>query len=213
MNAPTRNGSSAGYRFIRQLHLWIGAWGAIAAIGFGFSGLVLNHRFAMELPQGKREESAPVRIEVPATARTDIEAMAAWLQREHGMNALMKRNRPPGGPQKVGTGAAAEPEQWTLSGGGPNNGWALEYARGDASAELKRQRYSPLGALLRLHKSGGGGIGWILLGDSFALAMVLLGISGITMWARGRSLKQMAFSVLGVASVVTAAVLGAAALS
>ena len=212
MNSPMRN-NGGGYRLIRQLHLWIGAWGAIAAIGFGFSGLVLNHRFAMELPQGKRDESAPVRIEVPASARTDIEAMAAWLATEHGMQPLMKRNRPPGGPQKVGTGEAGQPEQWTLSGGGPNAGWSLEYARGDASAELKRQRYSALGALLRLHKSGGGGIGWILLGDSFALAMVLLGISGIYMWARGRSAKEMAFSVLGVATVATAAVLGAAALS
>jgi hypothetical protein len=153
VNATPRGngGGGGGYRLIRQLHLWIGAWGAIAAIGFGFSGLVLNHRFALELPQGQRDESEPVRIEVPAGARADIEAMSAWLAREHGMSALMKRSRPPGGPQKVGTGAAAQPEQWTLSGGGPNAGWSLEYARGDASAELKRQRYSPLGALLRLH--------------------------------------------------------------
>ena len=210
MNSPPRG---SGYRIVRQLHLWIGAWGAIAAIGFGFSGLVLNHRFALELPQGKRDESAPVRIEVPERARADIDAMAAWLAKEHGMTALMKRNRPPGGPQAMAKGEAKQPEQWTLSGGGPSNGWALEYARGDASAELKRQQYSPLGALLRLHKSGGGGIGWILLGDSFALAMVLLGISGLYMWARGRSLKEMAFSVLGVASVATLAVLGAASFS
>ncbi|MEO8160717.1 MAG: hypothetical protein ABI588_04800, partial [Arenimonas sp.] len=72
--------------------------------------------------------------------------------------------------------------------------------------------YSPMAALLRLHKSGGGGMAWILLGDSFALAMMLLGISGIYMWARGRSVAQAVFSVLGAAIVVIGAVLGAAAL-
>jgi hypothetical protein len=209
MNSPARGG---GYRIIRQLHLWIGAWGAIAAIGFGFSGIVLNHRFAMELPQGKRDEGEPVRIEVPVAARANVDALAGWLAREHGMRALMKRARPPGGPRPVGTGEAKEPEQWNLSGGSASEGWSLDYARGDASAELKRAHYSPMATLLRLHKSGGGGIAWILLGDSFALAMVLLGISGIYMWSRGRSVLNATLSVLGASVLVIGAVLGAAAL-
>jgi hypothetical protein len=37
--------------------------------------------------------------------------------------------------------------------------------------------------------------------------MLLLGLSGIWMWARGRSPKQMAASVLGVSLLVLAAVL------
>ena len=53
----------------------------------------------------------------------------------------------------------------------------------------------------------GGGIAWILLGDSFALAMVALGISGLMMWARGRSVRQMAFSIVG-AGVVVLLVIG-----
>ena len=39
VSAPQRN-----HRIIRQLHLWIGAWGAIAAIVYGLTGLVMNHR-------------------------------------------------------------------------------------------------------------------------------------------------------------------------
>jgi hypothetical protein len=53
----------------------------------------------------------------------------------------------------------------------------------------------------------GGGFAWVLLADSFALAMLLLGMSGIWMWARGRTPKQMAMSVLGVSLLVLAAVL------
>jgi uncharacterized protein len=35
---------------VRQVHLWIGAWGAIAAILFGISGFMQNHRGMMQLP-------------------------------------------------------------------------------------------------------------------------------------------------------------------
>jgi uncharacterized protein len=202
--------NGAGYRLIRQLHLWIGAWGAIAAIVFGFSGLVLNHRFALEIPQGDRAESEPVRINVPVAARANVEAMAQWLAGEQGMQPLMKRVRPAPGKIAIGSGSAEQPEQWSFSGGNARDGWSINYARGDASLELERAHYSWLAAVLRLHKSGGGGIAWILLGDSFALAMVLLGLSGITMWARGRSARGMLVSVLGASSAVLALVLGSA---
>jgi hypothetical protein len=41
--------------------------------------------------------------------------------------------------------------------------------------------------------------------------MVLLGISGIILWARGRTVAQMAFSIVGVAVVVLLAI-GASAI-
>lgn len=63
------------HRIIRQLHLWIGAWGAIAAILFGISGFMQNHRSIMQLPQGDTTEISNVEIEVPETARASREAM------------------------------------------------------------------------------------------------------------------------------------------
>ena len=36
---------NVSYRWMRQIHLWIGAWGALATVVYGFTGLVLNHRF------------------------------------------------------------------------------------------------------------------------------------------------------------------------
>ena len=68
---------------------------------------------------------------------------------------------------------------------------SLEYAPGDETARLKRNLHSPLAAFNRLHKGVGGGAWWTLLADSFAIGMLLLGISGIWMWARGRSAKEM----------------------
>jgi hypothetical protein len=69
---------------------------------------------------------------------------------------------------------------------------------------------SPHAVLQRLLKGVGGGVAWILLGDSFALAMTALGISGLVLWSRGRSLRQMIFSIVGVALLVLLAIGGSA---
>ncbi len=199
-----------GYRWTRQLHLWIGAWGAIAAILYGFTGLVMNHRFAMQWPQGDSVPAEPVRIVVPEAARATPEALAHWLAREHGLQALSKRTGGPGGPMPLGRGKAEQPARWSFSGGTARDSWNADYAVGDASLELKRSRHDWLAAFNRLHKSQGGGLAWIVLSDSFALAMVLLGISGIVLWARGRRPRDFAISVLGLVLLVLAVVLGPA---
>ena len=62
----------------------------------------------------------------------------------------------------------------------------------------------------RLHKGVGGGLVWTLLSDSYAIAMIVLGISGIWMWMRGRTPRQMLFSVMGLGLAVLASVLALA---
>ncbi|MGH8030624.1 MAG: PepSY-associated TM helix domain-containing protein [Arenimonas sp.] len=198
------------YRVFRQVHLWVGAWGAIAAILFGFTGLVMNHRFVWNLPQGENVPAEPTRVGVPDAARTSPEALAAWLQREHGLATLSRRVQP--GKEKVplGAGQAAQPEKWTLGGGSARDAWSAEYAAGDASLEIKRTSHGWLSALNRLHKSQGGGIAWIVLGDSFALAIVFLGLTGLVLWGRGRTPKQRVVSVFALAVLVVVVVLGPA---
>ena len=211
MKAPIRASSHHRlHRLVRQLHLWVGAWGALAAILYGFTGLVMNHRFALNLPQGESVPAEPVRVSVPVEARASTDALAAWLQREHGLDALVKRVQPPKDKVPVGTGHGAQPEKWTLSGGSARDAWNVEYTAGDASVEVKRTAHGWLSAFNRLHKTQGGGLAWIALGDSFALAMMFLGLSGLVLWARGRSPRQMALSVLGLALLVLAMVLGPA---
>ena len=105
-----------------------------------------------------------------------------------------------------------QPPKWNLSGGTASDSWALEYSPGKDSAELKRSSHTLLAAINRLHKGVGGGWAWTLLADSFAAGMLLLGLSGIWMWARGRTAKQMAASVLGLSVAVLVIVLGPALL-
>lgn len=199
--APAR-ASARTYRWVRQLHLWIGAWGAIAAILYGVTGLVMNHRFGdAAWPQGDSHDVGRTALVVPATAAASPEALSLWLRETQGLDAQVIRKP---GPDAKG------PPKWTLSGGTARASWSVEYAPGEPTASLKRSEHTLLAALNRLHKAVGGGAAWTWLADSFALAMILLGVSGVWMWARGRTPRTLVFSVLGASLAVLALVLGPA---
>jgi len=204
------------HRLVRQLHLWIGAWGAIAAILFGISGFMQNHRGIMKLPQGDTTEISNVEMEVPESARQTREEMRAWLRDVQHLDVEIQRARG-GGPSAGGRrggdggpGGGGGGTRWMFNGGNARILTQVEYTEGASTVTVRKSESSPLAILSRLHKGVGGGIPWILLTDSFAVAMVLLGISGIILWARGRTVAQMAFSIVGVAVVVLLAIGGSA---
>ena len=199
--------SATTYRWVRQLHLWIGAWGALAAILYGITGLVMNHRFGDGAwPQGETSEAGRSALQVPAEARASAEQLSLWLLDAKQLDATNIR-------KGAGKGSGGDqPLKWTLSGGTAGNSWAVEYVPGSDSAELRKSSHSPLAAFNRLHKGVGGSAWWILLADSFAIGMLLLGVSGIWMWARGRSPRQMLVSVMGLSTLLFMAVVGLALL-
>ncbi|WP_374248560.1 PepSY-associated TM helix domain-containing protein [Thermomonas sp.] len=207
-NPSTRRRGNVAYRWMRQLHLWIGAWGALAALLYGFTGLVLNHRIGDNAwPQGDSRETARTTLAIPMEARGTPEQLSLWLQRTRHLDAQLIRK---GGPGGGGEGKPAM--KWSLSGGTAGNSWSLEYQPGSDAATLKRSHHSPLAAFNRLHKAVAGSVAWTLLADSFAVGMLLLGLSGIWMWARGRSMRDMVFSVMGLSTLVFAAITGLAVL-
>ena len=201
--------SATTYRWIRQFHLWIGAWGALAAILYGITGLVMNHRFGdAAWPQGDSNDAGRTSLAVPAEARATPEQLSLWLRDSQKLDAQVIRKGGAGGRG----GDPRQPPKWNLSGGTASNSWSLEYVPGSETAELKRNSHTALASFNRLHKGVGGGAWWILLADSFAIGMLLLGLSGIWMWARGRSAKEMVLSVMGLSTLVFLAVVGLALL-
>src|SRR5690606_10922582 len=109
------------YRWIRQIHLWIGAWGAIAAIIYGYTGLVMNHRMGDNpWPQGESVDAGRVVLEVPQPARASAEDLSKWLLQTQGLDAHTNRKGAPRGRE-------GGPEQWTLSGGNARESWSLQY--------------------------------------------------------------------------------------
>jgi uncharacterized protein len=222
-SSVARRSSPAVHRWIRRLHLWGGAWGALAAVLYGSTGLIMNHRNdSVPWPQGDSQEIDKTALAIPAQARTSAEALSLWLSDTQGLDAQIIRKPKPaemsprGGQSGKGSGNGHDhergserkpPARWSLSGGSARESWSLEYTPGHSTAELKRSRHSVLAAFNRLHKAVTGGSGWRLLGDSFAIGMILLGLSGLWMWARGRSAKQLVMSVFAASCAASALVL------
>jgi hypothetical protein len=196
---------------IRQLHLWIGAWGAIAAILFGVTGFVQNHRAIWKLPQGESSEITKIDIPVPEAARANPDAMRKWLQDEQHI-AIDNQRVQNGQPVDFNGQKIRPPARWMFNGGNARISTQAEYGEGNASISVRTTEQSPMAVLTRLHKGVGGGIAWILLTDTFALSMIALGVSGLLLWARGRSVKQMVFSAVGAVVLVVLIVGGAAVL-
>jgi hypothetical protein len=193
------------HRLMRQLHLWIGAWGALAAILFGVTGFMQNHRAVLKLPQGDSTEVSRVEMVVPDAVRSNREAFRSWLRDEQHIEVENQRAGPPG---RQGRGE----QRWNFVGGNARVVKQVEYVPGADSVVVRTNIQSPLAAMLRLHKGVGGGIAWTLLGDSFALALVALGITGLVLWSKGRSLRQMVLSIVGVALAGLLVIGGAAVL-
>lgn len=207
-NRPAVRPRASMHRWIRQLHLWIGAWGALAAVLYGTTGLIMSHRFGENAwPQGDSHEIGRTTLAVPAEARTSAEELSLWLRDSQGLDAQNIRKPKPEGRGGEKGGERRGPSGWSLSGGTASESWSVEYAPGADTAELKRTQHSTLAAFTRLHKAVAGGAGWRLLGDSFAIGMILLGISGLLLWARNRTPKQMILSVFGASVVATLLVL------
>jgi hypothetical protein len=195
------------HRLIRKLHLWIGAWGAIAAVLFGTTGFLQNHRGVMKLPQGDSTEVARVELPVPGAARASQDALRQWLRDTQHLDLESQRgpqSRPPGDTN------GRRPVRWTLSAGNARKTTQAEYTPGAETLTVRTTVQSPLAILSRLHKGVGGGVPWILLSDSFAVGMVALGLSGLIMWSRGRTGGQMIFSIVGAAMLVTALLVASA---
>lgn len=197
------------HRIVRQLHLWIGAWGAIAAILFGTTGFVQNHRAVMKLPQGESVDLSKVELEVPEAVRATPESLRDWLRNDQHIPIDNFRAQP-GGPTELGGQRMKQAGRWMFNGGNSRITWSAEYVPGNTTVQVRNTEQSFLATLLRLHKGVGGGTAWILLTDTFALSMVLLGITGIIMWGRGRTPKQMVFSIFAAALLVVV-VIGATA--
>ena len=189
-----------------------------------------NHRGIMKLPQGETTEVSYVEVEVPESARASREAMRTWLHDAQHLDVEIQRPRG-GGPSgrggaevghaaegdaaRGGEGGGARSEgrggdggrgpgagKWMFNGGNARIVNQVEYVEGATTATVRTSENSPLATVERLHKGVGGGAAWILLTDSFAVAMVLLGLRGLLLWARGRTPVHMVFSIVVVAVFV-----------
>jgi hypothetical protein len=194
-------------RWIRKVHAWIGLSGAAFGLLFGVTGILLNHRAVMKVEAGRSEETR-VQIELPEPAQNP-EALAQTLRQQFGWETDRVRVRQqPGRPARIQGREVKAAETWLVTYGGHAHWARAAYQPGNRTVEVEQRKGDLLEALKRLHKAEAGQVGWILLADAFAGAMILLTLTGLLLWTRMAGPRVLALALGlggGLALLLTAA--------
>jgi hypothetical protein len=207
---------TAAVQWIRRMHGWIGLWGAVLGLLFGFSGIWLNHRNVLKLPQA--QERTRAQLALPEPAPETPEAMSRWLQEALRMSGPPNSTRiepakPVAWADKNDRGAPAltQPAHWVFNFGGPNEMVQAEYWQGNRSVGVATTHNGFVATLTNMHKGGGMPLPWILLVDTLAGSLIFLSVSGVALWMLTHRRRRVGLAVFG-ASLVAVLALALSAL-
>lgn len=79
-----------------------------------------------------------------------------------------------------------QPAVWKVDFHSPQYSVNAEYLVGNQFVSVKRQEANMFAFISRLHKGVGMNVGWILLVDSLAGALIMLSITGVLLWTKMR---------------------------
>jgi len=197
---------AAFLRSLRKLHAWIGLCGAVFGLLVGITGFLLNHRGAMKIESGQITERK-VTVEFPEAPATPEALARALAERFQVPMARVKWLTKAGKPSRMGGTVVKTADQWTVAFFGHAHFALATYTPGNRTVDLEQKDASFLQAMKRLHKGDGGQIGWILVSDAFAGALVFLTLSGILLWTRlaGPKLLATGLATGGLITVVLVA--------
>jgi len=207
--APSRR--AVFVQWLRKAHGWIGLWGAVLGLLFGFTGILLNHRAVLKIPAVQAQETT-VQLPLPTPAPADPQALAAWLKRSLRLEPEPGRVRAEG-PRPVAWGdrALVQPARWSASFTSPTGNVQAEYWVGNTYVTVKRAENNVFGTLVNLHKGVGMGVPWVLLVDTMAGSIILLSLSGVTLWMLTHRRRTVGIAI-GAVSLLAAGSLALAAL-
>ena len=179
--AALRNGTFL--KWLKRTHAWLGLWGATLGLLFGVSGFVLNHRAQLKINAVTPVESN-VQVDLPEEAKADPDALAHWFAGYTGMNGHPRMRKQPTKTVMWNDHPVQKPAEWSVALSKPDYEVSATYTVGNRYVDVKRSEQNVWGVLTRLHKGDGAGIGWILLVDTLAGALVTLCITGFLLWSR-----------------------------
>ena len=195
-------------RWIRKSHGWVGLWGAVLGLLFGFSGIWLNHRNVLKLPVTQTRSNAQLALPDPAPANVD--EMRTWIQTTLGISGdanstKINAAKPVAWADKKSSLQLPlmQPEHWVFTYGGPNEIIQAEYWRGNRSVGITTTANGVLATLNNLHKGTGMSVPWILLVDTLAGAMIFLSISGVLLWVQASRKRALGAAIFSVATSLT----------
>lgn len=190
-------------KWLRRIHAWLRLWGAVFGLLFGISGFLLNHRAVMKIPALHLEQSQ-IELALPTPAPNNAEALASWLQTQ--LNIDRAANKIANEPEKTVTWSGQsykQPASWRVEFHNPKRSISAEYWLGNSFVTIKKQDANAFAFIARLHKGVGLNVGWILLADSFAGALIFLSLSGLLLWTKLHG-SRLTMAGLGLSSLALA---------
>ncbi|MEX3853299.1 hypothetical protein QF001_002116 [Paraburkholderia youngii] len=195
-------------KWLRNVHGWVGLWGAALGLLFGTTGFFLNHRGGpLRVSTGEPQVSV-MQVPLPQPAPETPRELAKWLKQE------LKVAGNPGRVQKEsehpvawGDRSVVQPEHWQLNFASPKENTSAEYWVGNNTVTVKRSANTFLAMLTNMHKGVGLSIGWVLLIDTLAGSLILLSLTGVLLWTELNKRKTVGL-VLVAGSIAAAVALG-----
>jgi len=192
--AALRNGTFL--KWLKRTHAWLGLWGATLGLLFGLSGFLLNHRTKLKINADAPVETT-VQVALPDTARADPKAFAQWFAGYAGLQARPHIRAQPAKTVIWNDRPVQNPAEWSVTIGRPDFDVSASYTQGNHFVEVRRSEHNLMGIITRLHKGDGLGIGWVLLVDTLAGALVMLCLTGFLLWSRLHGPRLAALGLLG----------------
>ncbi|WP_338845467.1 PepSY-associated TM helix domain-containing protein [Massilia sp. W12] len=179
-------------RWLRATHLYLGLWGAVLGLLFGFTGILLNHRSVMKIPVERHVQST-AQLPLPNPMFQDPQQMAEWLQKQVKLESVSPPSARRQEARKVSWGEleVMQPERWNVSLHTPGSSISAEYIVGNRFIKVERFDATLLGMLTRLHTGTGVNTFWILLADSIAGSLILLSLSGLLLWTQLHTVRTL----------------------
>ncbi len=189
-------------RWLRNVHGWLGLWGAGLGLLFGVSGILLNHRHVMKLPLAQLEEREMV-LSVADHALTTPQALSTWLQARLGFQRTPFKIEVLPVKDVLWNGLTVQqPSLWKIDFHGPQYSVTTEYFVGNQFVSVKRQDANAFAFINRLHKGVGMSVAWVLLVDTLGGALIMLTITGVLLWTEMRRSRLLLAALTGGSGVL-----------
>jgi hypothetical protein len=194
-------------KWLRQVHGWIGLWGAALGLLFGTTGILLNHRAVLKIPAAQTQEST-VQLTLPKSIPDNAQALASWLQHElHIAQPASRVREEPAKTVAWGEQSQQQPARWSVAFTSASSNLQAEYWLGNHFVSVKRSDNNLFASLNNLHKGNGASIAWILLADTLAGSIIVLSLTGVVLWAM-LNRRRMLGAAIGLTALTLSLTLG-----
>jgi hypothetical protein len=183
-------------RWLRQIHLYVGLWGAVLGMLFGVTGVLLNHRAILKIPVEKTVVRT-MQMQAPQEGFKSPQHMSQWLQQELRFTPVSPPivRTQPSQTLVLSERELIQPERWNVSLTRPANAINAEYFVGNQTIKIENVDATLLGSLTRLHMSVGVNAFWVILADTIAGSLILLSLTGLLLWTQLHMVRLVALAV------------------